>query len=198
MTLDSTLSGDNSNSYVTVAYADDYFVNHYNATKSALWATFTTAQKEGLLIHAVILGIENLVFVAKNNFQSSIYDFYYDRRSHMYVTVSDWSTPYKAVSTQKLQFPRTLDIDSNGDYFIPEDVKIAQCEQAIYLAEEIDDETVESNSKGLKAESVTVGPIKLFQEFETSRQIKSLSPTSQQMLTNYLLKNVGGGSVFRA
>lgn len=197
MTLDNTLSGENANSYISLAYADDYFSTHYNADKVALWASFTDEQKTTLLIHATTLGIEKLTFVAKNLYQSRN-DSLYISPSGVPFVFNDLSIPYKAVFNQRLQFPRTVDINSSGVFFIPEDVKFAQCEQAVYLAEQIEDESLENSVKGIKSESFTVGPIKSFQEFDSSRQVKTISPIARQMLENYLLTSLGGASLFRA
>lgn len=197
MTIDSTLSGENANSYVTLSYADDYFANHYNADKTATWASFSDEQKTALLIHATALGIEKLTFVAKHTLQSMNYTSYVSPAGLVY-SFNDLALPYKAVFNQRLQFPRTVDINSSSQYFIPEDVKYAQCEQAVYLAEQIDDESLDNSAKGIKAESFTVGPIKSFQEFDSGRGVNTVSPIAKQMLENYLLKNVGGASLFRA
>ena len=192
MTLDATLSGEFANSYVTASYADSYFASHYVADKTALWATFSTAQKEALLIHAVLFGLENIVCVIpqpKFTFDS----YYYNRLTGLGIQYNSDSinSPYKYSSTQNLQFPRSFDINSSGVVYIPEDVKIAQCEQAIYLADQ-DEDVLENSLKGLKSESISVGSIKIAEEYDSKNGFTSVSPISSQMMKKYTLERVIG------
>lgn len=197
MTLDATLSGEFANSYVTRSYADSYFANHYVADKTALWATFSDAQKDALLIHATIFGIENVVCVLPNEINDPFRKHYSNRVTGQVIQLADDPyLPYRYSSIQNLQFPRNLDIDSTGTVFIPEDVKIAQCEQAIYLADQ-DEEALSNSEKGLKLESITVGPIKISEEFETKKVVSSISSIVKQLMKKYSIRGTIGSPIYR-
>lgn len=196
MTLDATMSGENANSYVTRAYANTYFADHYVADKVALWDTFTDSQKDLLLIHATIFGLENIVCVGKRQ-DLSLGELEYIPNVGVGIFYLDSSTPIPYSAYQALQFPRNVDISSNGTIFIPEDVKVAQCEQAIHLAGQ-DEEVLQNSFNGLKSESISIATIKFSQDFDTNRQTSSISPTVFQLLKKYTLKGMfGTNKVYR-
>ncbi len=109
MEIIATLSGVDSNSYITVAEADAYFAGRLHASA---WETASTGDKEKALVTAC-RAIEG----SRLNVNRRV--------------VGDLLSP--VVITQALGFPRYRDIDATGAYIIPEAVKRAQCEEALAL-----------------------------------------------------------------
>jgi hypothetical protein len=98
----------NSNSYVDLAYADEYFIGH--PFHADAWAEITDEdRREALLISA-----------------SSFLDAYFD-----------WQG-YRATTTQAMDWPRTMVYDADGlllpYYSVPEQIRKATCEQAYILS----------------------------------------------------------------
>lgn len=106
--INATLSGLNSNSYVTLAEADSYFGARLHA---ASWTSAANDAKAQALIMAC-RHIESCRLRV-------------DRR------VSTMFSP--AQSDQVLSFPRLRDVDASGAYIIPPRVRDAQCEEALAL-----------------------------------------------------------------
>lgn len=106
MSLDTTIGGSASDSYVPIAYIDNYVANHYLSTDSVAiaWAALSPSDKE-------VLARKACVFIDSHRFDGCV-----------------------VTGTQKLQWPR-IDVYVNG-YFvdsttIPPGVKDAQCEAAL-------------------------------------------------------------------
>ena len=108
MDVVATISGEESNSYVTVAEADAYFGARLHA---GAWETATTGDKEKALVTAC-RAIEACRLRV-------------DRRGASEIS--------PAVLTQALSFPRVRDTDSSGAYIVPSPVQDAQCEEALAL-----------------------------------------------------------------
>src|SRR5258706_2952452 len=69
--LNSTISSETGNSYVTLAEADAYFENHFNSTFATTWDALESKQKELLLIQATSM-IDAFRFtepVSRDNFE---------------------------------------------------------------------------------------------------------------------------------
>lgn len=118
MSINTEIGGATANSYVSVASADSYMEARINADK---WTdislntngTSATSEKENLLKEAT----------REIDFNLRFHDYkYYD------VLIGD--TNY-----QSLDFPRSSNIDSSGDRMIPDEVKYATYEQALWLKE---------------------------------------------------------------
>ena len=106
--IDATLSGPNSNSYVTLAEAESYFAARLHA---ASWISAANDLKAQALITAC-RHIESCRL-----------------RVDRHV-----STMFRPVWTdQALSFPRLRDVDASGAYIIPPRVSDAQCEEALAL-----------------------------------------------------------------
>lgn len=105
--LDETVGGSSSNSYVTQAEADTYFVDRYDST---VWDALTDAQKENALITAV-KQIDQLDFLGSR-----------------YGTDVEGDDDY-----QRLEFPRSYTTDIDGNAIVPIEVKEAQYEQAFHI-----------------------------------------------------------------
>lgn len=186
--LDDTLSGETSNTFCSVDYADDYFDNHYSVAKTTAWQALSDGQKEQLLIQACRI-INKCKFTETSTNHDYDYSLEWRRDMNAVVTVNKSTRPFKYTYTQALQFPRNLDYLTDGTYFIPDEIKMAQCEQAIYLAT-VDDSSLTSIGQGLKRESVTVGEITLSQTYsDNSASAGLISPMAKELITPYLIRS---------
>lgn len=186
LTLDSTIAGELSNSYVDVAYCDGYWANHYSTTKAAVWSGLSASQKEQLLIQACGV-IESLRFTSRRSkeWQNNLL---FDAQHKRFFDVSD-GLPVKAIYTQALQFPRNVDlIESTQAWEVPESVMMAQCEQAVYLAT-FDDAALANRLQGVESDSLAVGggALSVRQHFVTGGT--ALAPMAVEFLKPYLLKS---------
>lgn len=128
MALTTTLHSATADSYVTLAEADTFFANHYLLAKQTAWDVFSSGQKEMLLRRACQV-IETLPL------EDQIF--------------------FRQVVDQALTFPRNADL-VDGIYVMPQIVKDAQCEQAIYLSV-FDDSELSDQMKGVSNVSVSGG-----------------------------------------
>jgi hypothetical protein len=176
MALITTVGGTTSDSYVSVAESNTYFANHYSLSKSTLWDTLETAQKERLLRTSCLFVDQVRVLddtVASGALVSALVD----------ATKLSEITIHKLNSGQRLQFPRNLDhVDEVG--YIPDAIKVAQFEQAIYLLS-MDDGPVSAQFLGVVEERTKVGSIEVMQRFGSSRTGSgtTVSPLSQTLLS---------------
>lgn len=157
LTLNTQISDAYANSYVDTDYADDYWTNHFSATKSAQWLALTDDQKTYTLIQAcrIIETVRCSVLVPLNG----NYTLIYDQHTHVVLDINIDQLPVKFYYFQSLQFPRNLDRDSvTGVTFIPEAVKMAQCEQALFLLN-YDDSNQASRMQGVEDDMARVGSI---------------------------------------
>ena len=111
------IGGATAVSYVSVASADAYFDGRENADKwwdmQGVSSLSATARKENLLQQAT-RELDNHV------------RFYGSKYNQGDVNESDY---------QALEFPRTDNEDSDGDLYIPKEVKYATYEQALWIME---------------------------------------------------------------
>lgn len=193
LTLDNTLSGDKANSYVDVAYADSYWSGHYTLASQTAWTALTTNQKTSALIAATRV-LETVKFTERkvNYFD---YKYFYDRIAGVARPVYDEPTiPVKYDWYQALQFPRNLDVDkTTGASYIIEPVKMAQCEQALYMTT-VDSTALVNTMQGLISDSIKVGNISIRQKFSESKVGTLLSPNALQILSPYMIRS---GAVLR-
>lgn len=155
LTLDNLLSGEASNSYVDIDYADEYWTDHYDSTKIDTWSAISDEGKTTLLILACRM-IEKYRFTNKS-YPPNLEILQEDsaRAAIVAVNLNNFEA-FKYDFDQKLQFPRNIDIDTSGTAFIPEEVKIAQCEQALYI-KDYDTTSITKALSGIAAESVGLG-----------------------------------------
>ena len=119
MSINTEIGGATANSYVSVGSADDYFNNRNNSdfwldiSSNASTSTLAISEKEALLKQAT------------RELDRS-FNFY----SQKYYEVPKFDDNY-----QNLEFPRTTTLDVNGDRIIPDEVKYATYEQALWLKE---------------------------------------------------------------
>ena len=159
MALDTTVGGENSNSYVTVSEALTFFNNHYITSKRTAWLALTAPQRESVLKRAC-QQLETLK-VLDDELSSG--------RIPVELTIEfGWDLSiHRAEEHQRLQFPRNLDIDSSNNIFIPQEVKDSQCEQAVYLLA-FDDTALITGTQGILEEAVTAGAVKSYTKYAGS------------------------------
>lgn len=177
MALVTTVGGSTSDSYVSVSEANNYFNNHYITAKKTSWATLTQPQKESALKRAC-QQIETLR-VLDDDFTTGslpvalVIDAGYDLTIH------------RAVTNQRLQFPRNLDLDTAGDPFIPQEVKDSQCEQAVYLLS-FDDTALITTTQGILEEAVTAGAVKSYTRYRDGASVSYLAPMVIELMRQFL------------
>lgn len=185
ITLDNTIGGLESNSYVDVPYFIDYWTNHYNATLSAQVLALTAIQKTYLLVRSCRI-IESLRFTRPVS--RTDYQLRYNRLTGTVVDMSYLTRePVKFAYYQKLQFPRNLDIHiEDGTFIIPESILMAQCEQAAYLLN-FDETAIANRLQGITLDKTGVGrqQVDLTQEYGQNGSM--ISPMAYEFLRAYLL-----------
>jgi uncharacterized membrane protein YgcG len=195
-TLNAVMSDQFANSYVDVAYADAYFSGHVNATKSAAWAALSADQKASALISATWV-IEQLKFTVPTVPWDATLQ--YDNLLHAYYYSSP-SIPGSAIkysALQSLQFPRNVDSNYSG-VFIPEAVKDAQCEQAVFMLS-ADEDSISKTLSGIVSESFSGGGITISTRYGgasasgggNSSGGSLIAPLTKQFLNPYILRNTG-------
>src|SRR3954470_11645487 len=110
-TLNNILSDQFANSYVDVAYADNFWAGHYNATKAAQWAALTTNQKTSALVEACRVIETARCTIKVSHSVGGDYDWYYDSVSRTVINVERHEIPVRVYFYQSLQFPRNFDRD---------------------------------------------------------------------------------------
>lgn len=183
LTLVSTLSSETANSYVDAAYCDAYWEQHYLLEKAEQWSALSSTQKDLALIQACRV-LETLRFTVPS-YSAEQFDVYYDNHTRLIVSSASSASPTKAVYTQALQFPRSVDRDTSGAYYIPEAVKMAQCEQAVYLLS-FSDSTLALSVQGVSSESTSVGDVDVRQT--VSGRGSAVSPVALEFVKPFLLK----------
>lgn len=177
MALDVTVGGSASNSYVAVSDADRYFNTHYITAKKTAWTALGQPQKESALKRAC-QQIETLK-VLDDELSTGrlpialVIDYGFDLSIH------------RAEINQKLQFPRNLDLLPDGSPYIPQDLKDAQCEQAVYLLS-FDDTTLVTLTQGVVEEAVTAGPIKSYTRYSEGFAPTYIAPLVLELMRPYL------------
>lgn len=196
--IDNTISGEYANSYVDIAYADEYFADHFDATKTATWEALGDGQKQSLLVQAALI-IEQFKYTYV--LERRELTLHYDSQTGLVHDFIHVQYPVRYAWNQNLQFPRNLDVDSvTGDTYIPEAVKIAQCEQAIALKNFTSTDLATTSAKilaGIKSEEVELpGPIRKATTYQdgvtvsssgTASLTASVSSQALQYLSPYML-----------
>jgi|SRR6185312_2028166 len=196
--IDTTVAGENSNSYVTVQDCSDYWNSHYNLTAAATWSGLTASQQTSLLVQACRV-LETARFV--NPATRRDYVLRYSRSTREVLSLPVLLEPIRYFWWQRLQFPRNLDIaktafgtDNPGDVYIPDPVKWAQCEQAMYTLT-FDNSILANHLQGVTLEKVSIGANQLDTTQEYSGNGSAYSPVAFQLLSPYMLR---GARVRRA
>lgn len=188
-----------SNSYTTVAFANAYWANDYRSANVAQWAALANSAKTNLMIQACKV-IETARFTVPVTLPQ--YAMHYDRRTHLVLSLNLTRTPVKFYYYQRLQFPRNLDVyyltpptgAALGDLYIPEDILIAQCEQAMYMLN-LDQTALANRIQGVVTNKVVLGnnAVGLTQEYTTIGSM--FSPMALEIVRPYMFN---GGKMQRA
>lgn len=193
LTFDASLSGQYSNSYCDLNFATTYFANHYIATSNTAWAALEPLQQQQLLIAACRI-IETARFT--NYVRPSDYQYMYDYTTGQVRQLADNAEPVRYLNIQSLQFPRNLDIDeASGASFIPVSIKLAQCEQAIYLLS-YDGSAIAARMQGISSEAVSLGKGQIHSSVQYTGEGSAFSPMALEYCRPYFLK--GGARMRRA
>ncbi len=184
LTLDTSLAGQLSNSYVDVPFCDLYWSEHYSTVKAAQWAALTSNQKTSLLIQSCRV-IETMRYTANRQLRD-VLPLKYDKHSRLVMTLEDQPIPTKWLWTQRLQFPRNLDHDyTTGALYIPEPIMMAQCEQTVYTLN-FDETSIANRLQGVTEDVTYIGNIHLRQNLVQDGS--QVAPAALEMSRPYLLK----------
>ena len=177
MALVTTVGGETSNSYVTVAEADRYFQGHYSLAKASAWAALTQPRKESALKRAC-QQIETLKMLDSEYTTGSL-------PIELVLSSGYDVSIHKLELNQRLQLPRNVDLDSAGVSYIPQEVKDAQCEQAVHLLT-FDDAALLTVQQGIIAESVQAGPVQSYTKYAEGAVPTYISPMAVELLRPFL------------
>lgn len=193
VTLDNNLGSEVANSYVDIAYAVDYWANHFDSVKSAQWAALTANQQTYLLVRGCAV-LETARYTYLNTLPQ--YSLHYDRRTGKVLDMNLTRDPVKYYYYQQLQFPRNLDVHyleaqngedyQVGDIYIPEPVMIAQCEQSMFLLN-FDESAYANRMQGVILEKVSIGRGQIESTQEYSTKGSMFAPVALEMLKPYML-----------
>jgi hypothetical protein len=187
--INAILKDELANSYCDGDYADDYFAalpKPDKNPKSIFWSELGDAEKQQLLVQAC-WAIERYKFTETNDL-SDIHLAYDNVNHRSYWTVPGvGGTPIKLNPFQALQFPRNIDIRTDGSAYIPDRVLMAQCEQAYYMAT-LDESVLASAEQGVLHDSFSGGGINVSQRID--RNGTALSPMAKQYIRPFMLKSV--------
>lgn len=170
MALITTPGGSTSNSYVSASDCDQYFNAHWNLAKSEAWAALSSKQKERLLLTSCSI-LETLRFLDDEYTYGGLPTALIADEGHD-VTVRRYT------ANQRLSFPRNVD-----DGQVPQEVKDAQCEQAIFLVT-FDESALAQQYQGIVEESVVVGSIRSYTNY--GRVGTMIAPMAIELLRPFL------------
>jgi hypothetical protein len=161
--VDATVGGTSSNSYVDLEYANSYWEQHWDVNSASQWNALSDPQKSSLLVQACRI-IETLRFTYPVD-PTGEFRLEVDYAQQQIRSVKNCdSRPQKYVYNQKLQFPRTFEAYLEGEVYVPDTIKIAQCEQCVYMLN-VDTSVLTSRLQGVISDSLSVGGIQISQRF---------------------------------
>ncbi len=178
MALDTTIGGETAVSYVSVSEADRYFNSHYSTVKTAAWAALQQPAKESALKRAC-QQIETIKFLDSDYMVVGRIPFALLDSTFQDVMIT------KLFEFQRLQIPRTVDVDSNGDAFIPQEFKDANCEQAVHLLA-FDDSALLTMQQGIVEEGITAGPVRSYTRYSEAAAPTYISPLVVELLRPFM------------
>lgn len=185
-TLDNTLAGSQANSYCDVAFADDYWANHFSSTKSAAWAALKPAQKVQALIQGTRI-IETIKFT--NDVAISEYFLHYDRITRQVLDLTMSKDPVKYYYYQKLQFPRNRDFDPTTQaLYMPIPLMMAESEQAVYLLS-FDETALSNRMQGIVNDTIEIGKNQIHLSQQYSANGSMLSPMAVELVRPFFVKS---------
>jgi hypothetical protein len=187
--LDNTLATETSNSYIDTNYALDYFGNHFNALKASTWLALTDDQQTQALVQAC-WDLEQFRYVIATDYTTPrISDLRWDSRTGRFTAYqSPTLEPAKFNYYQALQFPRNRfpDVKLDGSLQIPERIKFAQCEQAIWLVT-IDETALANRLLGINVDKVSIGRGQITTTQEYEFQGSMLAPLALEYIRPFLI-----------
>jgi hypothetical protein len=193
--LDATIAGEFSNSYVDITYADQFFEADSDTARNDAWSALGDDQKQRLLVQATY-AIEAFRFTYNSYYRDQNYE--YDSRSQKVIRISVDHDPVRYDASQNLQFPRNFDINLNtGLPYIPEPIKMAQCEQALYTVT-FDNSSIVKVTGGIKSEEVEIaGQIRRAVTYQDAASITAtgtsvvsgISPIVFQYLSSFIARS---------
>lgn len=142
-TFDATPMGANSNSYITVSEADDYFTGHLDGT--TYWSSLTTSTKQAALVQAT------------NRLDMETYGGRRTTTSQRLQWCRLWIVSRDLDPSREYQ-------DIGGMYYrdhltIPKEVKDATCEMALYYIKEANGEFTIDNNDLETLSQYKIGPL---------------------------------------
>jgi len=177
MALTTDIAGEFSDSYVTIAEANQYFASHWSTAKESAWSSLSVAQRERVLKFAA-----NIIDTLR------IHDVDYGSGPLPPALRADGALSYsvhRLDMVQRLGFPRNVDVDSTGTAYIPTEVKDAQCEQAVFLLTA--DETAMSNYlSGIAEEAVSAGPVRVYTRYADGASASMIAPMTMELLRPFV------------
>lgn len=182
--LNNIIGDEYANSYADVAYADEYWTQHWDINSAAQWNALTADQKAALLVRSCRI-LEGLRFTEPVDSLAEFHLVYDTRNQQIRSAKTNFGRPQKYWIQQKLQFPRTLEVHMNGDIFVPEEILFAQCEQCVYLLN-LDTSVLANRLQGVSHDMLSVGGVQFSQKIEAKGSL--LSPISYSFCKPYILK----------
>jgi hypothetical protein len=177
MALDATVGGSSSDSYVTVNEADTFFSSHYQTAKTSTWSVLSSAQKEAVLRRATQI-LDSLRILDTEYGAGAL-------PTSLVAYEGYELTIHRQLVNQRLQFPRNIDIGVNDIAFVPQNVKDAQCEQAVFLIN-FDDSSIATQMAGIKVETVAAGSVRVRNEYTGTSLGSSLAPMALELMREFL------------
>jgi hypothetical protein len=171
-------------SYCSLAFATQYFSNHWKPAFSTQW-TALSADQQGLLLNAACSDIEQFRFVDRQAVPTYRYfvEPGYDGKKGKVLILTPTREPIKYNYYQSLQFPRSVDVHQDGSVFIPLNLQRAQCEQAIYKLN-FDESILASARQGVSIDSAKVGGLSVYQHISSGGD--NLAPSALAYIKPYL------------
>ena len=178
MALTCTPGGASDNSYVTLAQADAYYDD---TLRSAAWEAFGDMTKSTALIQATA-DIERLGGAKADDLSPARALFV----GSPYATTED--SGGTIITSQALHFPRTSDVDANGAVFIPQALRDAVCEQALWLLEQ-DANPPLLDRAALQAAGITsVSVDGLSESYRATGVPRGIAPRAWMLVRQYIIQ----------
>lgn len=185
LTLDTTIAGEKANSYIDANYLSDYWGAHYDTVTAGKVALLTDDQVTQTLIQATRI-IETLHCTEPVDPLSDWHLVYDSRNQQVRSVKTNYGRPQKWNFYQRLQFPRTTDIYSDGTLYLPPEVQIAQAEQVGYIIN-FDPTIMANRLQGVSHDSINVGGVAISQKLEPNGSM--LSPVAYQFMKPFLIRS---------
>lgn len=185
LTLDTTIAGEKANSYIDANYLSDYWGAHYDTVTAGKVALLSDDQTTQTLIQAARI-LETLHCTEPVDPLSDWHLVYDSRNQQVRSVKTNYGRPQKWNFYQRLQFPRTTDLYSDGTLYIPPEVQIAQAEQVGYMIN-FDPTIIANRLQGVSHDSINVGGVAISQKLEPNGSM--ISPVAYQFMKPFLIRS---------